>query len=135
MAFLPQLIEQPHAAIINVTSGLAFVPLVYVPTYSATKAALHSFTQSLRYQLSHTRVEVYEVAPPAVNTDLGGPGKHTFGVSVEDFAAHVMNQLSDGVYELGYQTSEQVRVASFEQREQIFHSMNQRMEEYFKERR
>jgi uncharacterized oxidoreductase len=63
-----------------VASGLGFSPLARVPVYSATKAAMHSFTLSLRQQLSGTPIEVIEIIPPAVDTDLGGPGLHTFGV-------------------------------------------------------
>ncbi len=62
--------------IINVTSGLAFVPLTRVPVYSATKAFMRSFTLSLRQQLSPRAIEVIEVIPPALHTDLGGAGKH-----------------------------------------------------------
>ncbi|MBJ6121478.1 SDR family oxidoreductase [Sphingomonas mollis] len=68
-ALVDHLMAQPDAAIVNVTSGLAFVPLVAGPTYSATKAAMHSYTLSLRHQL-HGRVEVIELAPPGVQTDL-----------------------------------------------------------------
>ena len=53
------------------TSGLAFTPLATVPVYCATKAALHAFCLSLRYQLRHTPVRVFEVIPPAVRTELG----------------------------------------------------------------
>jgi len=63
--------EQPAAAIINISSGLAFTPLVYTPIYSATKAALHSWTMSLRKQLESTTIKVYELAPPSVDTELG----------------------------------------------------------------
>ncbi len=69
-ALLPRLLAQPTAKIITVSSGLAFVPLAATPTYSATKAAIHSWTQSLRAQLSATRISVHELAPPAVQTDL-----------------------------------------------------------------
>jgi uncharacterized oxidoreductase len=69
-ALMPQLLAQPSARIITVSSGLAFVPLALTPTYSATKAAIHSWTQSLRAQLAATRITVHEIAPPAVQTDL-----------------------------------------------------------------
>jgi uncharacterized oxidoreductase len=69
-ALLPALRARPHATIMNVTSGLAFVPLAMTPTYSATKAALHSYTQSLRHQLRQTNIDVIELIPPAVQTDL-----------------------------------------------------------------
>lgn len=69
-ALMPHLLKQPRATIMTVSSGLAFVPLMRTPTYSATKAAIHSWSQSLRAQLRDTDVEVIEIAPPAVQTDL-----------------------------------------------------------------
>jgi len=69
------LATRPGAAIVNVSSGLAFVPLVNAPTYSATKAALHSYSVSLR-EVLRGRVEVIELAPPAVRTELT-PGQST----------------------------------------------------------
>lgn len=74
-AFLPHLSAQPDAAIVNVTSGLAFVPTARAATYCATKAALHSYTLSLRHKLAG-RVEVIELIPPAVQTELT-PGQST----------------------------------------------------------
>ena len=71
-ALLPLLKSQPRATLVTVTSGLAFMPLAFTPTYCATKAAIHSWTQSLRYQLRGTNVEVLEVAPPYVQTELMG---------------------------------------------------------------
>jgi uncharacterized oxidoreductase len=68
--FLPHLKRQKNAAIINVTSALAFMPLPLSPVYSATKAALHSFTQALRIQLADSSVRVIELAPPGVETPL-----------------------------------------------------------------
>lgn len=74
-ALVGHLAEQGDSAIVNVTSGLAFVPFPKAPTYSATKAALHSYTQALRVQLEG-KVELIELAPPAVRTDLT-PGQST----------------------------------------------------------
>ena len=74
-ALISHLVRQPDAAIINVSSGLAFVPFAIAPTYSATKAAVHSYTVALREQLKG-KVEVIELAPPAVRTDLT-PGQRT----------------------------------------------------------
>ena len=74
-ALIDHLSAQPDSAIVNVTSGLAFVPWTRTPTYSATKAALHSYTQALRQALAG-KVEVIELAPPAVQTELT-PGQST----------------------------------------------------------
>jgi uncharacterized oxidoreductase len=70
MQFLPLLKRQDQPAVVNVSSGLAFNPYPIAPIYGATKAALHSFTQSLRVQLQHTNIKVFELAPPAVDTPL-----------------------------------------------------------------
>lgn len=69
-ALLPSLLKKPRAAILNVTSGLAFMPSAVTPTYCATKAALHSYTESLRFQLRGTAVQVIEIVPPHVQTGL-----------------------------------------------------------------
>lgn len=69
-AFVPFLRERPDATIVTVSSGLAFTPLVLTPTYNATKAAVHSYTVSLRAQLAGTGVQVIELVPPAVQTNL-----------------------------------------------------------------
>jgi uncharacterized oxidoreductase len=93
-ALLPHLQTRPNAAIINVTSGLAFVPLPIAPTYCATKAALHSYTVSLRVALAGTPVEVIEIIPPAVATNLT-PGRKPDDryISTEEFIAETMAQL------------------------------------------
>jgi uncharacterized oxidoreductase len=77
LALLPQLLAQPESAVLNVTSGLAFMPLAATPSYCATKAALHSWSQSLRFQLRKTPVKVHEVAPPYVRTGLTGERQAT----------------------------------------------------------
>ncbi|WP_322922827.1 SDR family oxidoreductase [Paenibacillus campi] len=105
MLFAPFLAQKEAATIINVTSGLAFTPFAIAPIYSATKAALHSFTMSLRHQLSDTAVEVIEVAPPAVNTDLGGANLHTHGEPLTEFADGIFAGLQAGKLEIGYGSS------------------------------
>jgi uncharacterized oxidoreductase len=84
--FLPFLITKPHAAIINTSSGLAFVPLPSAPIYCATKAAIHSYTQSLRVQLQNTNVKVFELAPPPTSTPL-----------MDNFGSDSFNSQSPGV--------------------------------------
>ena len=123
--FIPHLLKQKHPAIINVTSGLAFVPLANAPVYCATKAALHSFTLSLRHQLSASPIAVIEIIPPAVNTDLGGKGLHTFGASLDTFTDAIAEQLKTGSIEATYGFSVESSRATREQLEAIFKQMNQ----------
>jgi uncharacterized oxidoreductase len=99
---VPHFVQQERAAVINVTSGLSLTPGAWVPIYSATKAALRSFTISLRHQLEETNTEVIEILPPAVNTDLGGAGLHTFGAPLDDFADSIFEELKKGKIEIGY---------------------------------
>lgn len=106
MLFAPYFANKDYAAILNVSSGLAFTPMAIAPIYSATKAAVHSFTMSLRHQLEDTAIEVVEIAPPAVNTDLGGEGLHTFGTPVDEFADAVFKGLKAGKREIGYARAE-----------------------------
>lgn len=72
-ALMPHLLRQASGTIFTVSSGLAFVPLAFTPTYNATKAAIHSYTMSLRYQLRDTGIRVREIIPPWVATELMGP--------------------------------------------------------------
>ena len=126
MLFIPHLCDKKRPAILNVTSGLAFVPLAANPVYSATKAAMRSFTLSLRHQLTNTPIEVVEIIPPAVDTDLGGPGLHTFGVPLDEFADAAFAQLRAGKTEVTYGFSEETSRASSEQRDAIFERLNKR---------
>jgi uncharacterized oxidoreductase len=89
-ALLRLLQKQPHSAIVNVSSGLAFVPLAMTPTYCATKAALHSYTQSLRYQLKGTTTEVVELIPPYVQTDLLNGAEDPRAMPLNQYIAEVM---------------------------------------------
>ena len=94
-ALMPHLLKQRSAAILIVSSGLAFVPSAFVPTYSVTKAALHSYAQSLRFQLRQTSIRVIEIAPPYVQTELGGKSQATDpnAMPLGDFVSEVMQIL------------------------------------------
>jgi len=99
-ALLPHLLAQPRATVATVSSGLAFVPLVATPTYSATKAAIHSWSQALRHQLKDTSVEVIEIAPPAVATDLmPGHAQNPNSMPLADYIAETMAQFEAGAAE------------------------------------
>lgn len=93
-ALLPHLTKQARATIINVSSGLAFVPLSLTPTYCATKAGIHSYTQSLRWQLKSTPVEVLEIVPPYVQTDLMAGGEDPRAMPLKEFIAETMSLLT-----------------------------------------
>lgn len=119
---LPHLLKQSRAVLANVSSGLAFVPMAAAPLYSATKAALHSFTLSLRHQLRKTSVEVIEIIPPAVRSNLGG--SHDFGVPTDEYADSVMQQLAEGRPEVTYQFSAKSSQASRAESNEMFERIN-----------
>ncbi|EQC32206.1 hypothetical protein SDRG_09958 [Saprolegnia diclina VS20] len=127
MLLIPHLASKPFSALWTVTSGLSFAPLASVPIYSSTKAALHSFTWSLRHQLADTSVRVIEILPPAVDTDLQAPGLHTFGVNVDVFADSILERLSAGETEIGYGMAESSRVAFRSAFEIAFGNMNKNL--------
>lgn len=91
-ALMPHLLKQNSATVINVSSGLGFVPFPALPTYSATKAAIHSYTQSLRARLRGTEVQVIEIIPPYVQTEFGGPAQAVDprAMPLKDFIAETM---------------------------------------------
>ena len=110
--------------IMNVTSGLSFVPLTKTPVYSATKAFLHSFTLSLRQLLKSKNIEVIELIPPALNTDLGGKGLHDHAPPVSDFIDSIFEQLKQGKTELTFGFSEAMVKAGPEDLQKTFVRMN-----------
>jgi uncharacterized oxidoreductase len=110
--------------IINVTSGLAFVSLSKVPVYCATKSFLHSFTLSLRHLLKSRNIEVIEMIPPALNTDLGGKGLHDEHPPVSAFVESIFKQLQEGKTELTFGFSEVMTKASPETIQATYARMN-----------
>lgn len=95
---LPLLKAQPHATLLTTTSGLAFVPLAPHPVYSASKAFLHSWSDSLRHQLRNTSVEVLELIPPYVQTELGGPRQKVDprAMPLAEFVSEVIQIIEQG---------------------------------------
>jgi uncharacterized oxidoreductase len=109
----------------NVSSGLSFLPLVKAPVYSATKAFFHSFTLSLREMLKSRNVEVIEIIPPALNTDLGGKGLHDHAPPVSGFITAIFDQLKNKENtELTFGFSETVSKAGQEVLKPIFAKLN-----------
>jgi uncharacterized oxidoreductase len=100
---MQHLLKQPDGAILTITSGLAFLPMAITPTYCATKAAIHSYSQSLRYQLSSTKLQVIEIIPPYVRTGLMGAGQAADerAMRLDDFINETMAIIKsqDGVAE------------------------------------
>lgn len=124
----PHLQTKKEAAIVNISSGLAFSPLAFMPVYCATKAAIHSLTLSLRYQLRNTSVKVFEIAPPAVDTELGSDRREDKsqshgGMPVSEFIAEAMNALRTDELEAPIGTAKYSR----EKREAMFEEMNNRV--------
>ncbi len=110
--------------IMNLTSGLAFVPLTKTPVYSATKAFFHSYTLSLQYLLRSKNIEVVEIVPPALNTDLGGKGIHDYAPPVSDFINSIFEQLKEGKTTLAFGFSENMVKSVPEEQKAAFDRMN-----------
>ena len=103
--FAPLLSKKKESAILNVSSGLGFVPIAAMPVYCATKAGVHLFTVSLRRQLKDTSVRVFEVVPPAVDTELGkgttGEAEQAYrGIPPSEVAAATLKGLENDEYEI-----------------------------------
>ncbi len=110
--------------IINITSGLSFVPMARVPVYSATKAFFHSFTLSVRHSVKPSHIEVIEIIPPALNTDLGGKGIHDKATPVSEFIEVVFEQLKNGMKEITYGFSKGLIMAGPDDLQKAFERMN-----------
>ncbi len=128
---VPHLMGRGEAAIVNVSSGLAFVPLAIMPVYCATKAALHSFSVTLRHQLSATGIKVFEVIPPTVDTELdrgarARRGQVDRGIQPEEVAKAVMEAMAGDRFEIAVGIAANLVSGSRASFEQVFQSMNAR---------
>jgi uncharacterized oxidoreductase len=129
-SLLPILKRQPNATIMTTTSGLAFVPRANFPTYCATKAFLHSWIQSLRFQLRNTSVAVLELAPPYVQTELAGPAQATdpSAMGLADYIGEVMRLLEQRDQAIGEILVQRVQPLRWAERdgayEQLYAALN-----------
>jgi len=110
--------------IMNVSSGLAYVPMAKIAVYCASKAFVHSFTLSLRHILKPGNIEVIELIPPALNTDLGGKGLHNYAPPVSEFIQAAFEQLKAGITEISFGFSETMTKAGPEEQLKAFARMN-----------
>jgi uncharacterized oxidoreductase len=127
--FTPILMKRKKAAIVNISSGLAFVPIAMMPVYCATKAAIHSFTISLRHQLRNTSVRVFEAAPPTTDTELdasfAGEQEQAYrGVSPEEVAAGIMEGIKADREEILVGEAQGLYQAALRDPEAIFRQLN-----------
>jgi len=127
--FIPHLMIQEEAAIVNVTSGLGFIPLTIMPVYCATKAALHSFSWSLRHQLRNTRVSVFEVIPPTVDTELDQGARERRrqehrGIPPVEVAEATLAGMARDEHEITVGQAQGLRAGTVKEAEQIFQRMN-----------
>ena len=127
---LPHLLKQREAAVVNVSSGLGFVPIAVMPVYCATKAALQSFSKSLRYQLKETNVKVFDVAPPLVETELhekvGAKSSQPKGILPEQVAKKTLQAIRKDNYEIAIGLARVLRIASKIAPNQMFKVINQK---------
>jgi len=125
--FVPFLLKQDMAGIANVSSGLGFIPLSRFPVYSATKAAIHSFTKALRHQLKDTKIKVFEIIPPTVyDTELKGRpiAKSDWAVAASEVAKATIDGIANDRYEITLGPSTRWAEGTNQEKEDIFNSMN-----------
>lgn len=127
--FIPYITGKKEASIINVSSGLGFIPVARMPVYSASKAGVHAFSMALRQQLLKSGIKVYEVVPPAVESELNPQGRARRGnfkidLMPDEFVAGVMQGLKNDIFEIGYGMTAGLIKASREELDQRFQQMN-----------
>ncbi len=129
-ALLPTLTRQPFATIITTSSGLAFMPSAGFPAYSASKAFLHSWLQSLRFQIRTSPVEVLELVAPYVQTELTGQGQAAdpHAMPLADYVAEVMQMLGEPTPPSGEILAQRARALRWAEKngeyEQLFRTRN-----------
>ena len=128
--FIPWFLKKKEAAIINVSSGLGFVPMSVMPVYGATKAAVHSFTVSLRHQLKGTSIKVFEIVPPAVDTELGkgttsDESEEYRGIPASVVAEATIKALANNEYEIIVGEAKGLVEGARTNPEQAFQNLNQ----------
>ncbi len=131
---IPYLAKQSASAIINISSGLALTPMANFPIYCATKAAIHSFSQSLRYQLAKTTVKVFEVLPPALDTELNKEGRAkraALGYKLDapkpdEYVKEVMKQIETDKFEISNPNFESLKRLTLIDLEKRIEEMNSR---------
>lgn len=127
--FTPKLLKRERAAIVNVSSGLAFVPIAMMPVYCATKAAIHSFTISLRHQLRNTSVRVFEAAPPTTDTELdrnfAGEKEQAYrGISAQEVATAITDAMQTDREEILIGEAAGLYQAAMREPDAIFRQLN-----------
>ncbi|HSD63002.1 MAG TPA: SDR family NAD(P)-dependent oxidoreductase, partial [Ignavibacteriaceae bacterium] len=120
--------EKAESAVINISSGLAFVPVAVVPVYCATKAAIHSYTMSLRHQLKNSSVKVFEIIPPSVDSELGQERRKDKnqthgGMPVNEFVKEAIEAIENDKLEAAISQAKNLR----EKGELLFDGMNERV--------
>ena len=128
--FTPLFLKRKAAAIINVSSGLGFIPIAAMPVYCATKAAIHSYTISLRYQLRDTSIKVFEIIPPAVDTELGkgttSDGAEEYrGIPPSEVAEATVKALAKDEYEIVVGEAKDLLKGARTNPEHTFNNINQ----------
>lgn len=127
--FIPLFLKRKEAAIVNISSGLAFIPIAIMPVYCATKAAVHSFSLSLRHQLKNTPIKVFEIIPPTVDTELDRGAREEReqeerGISPSEVAEATIRALENDEYEVVVGMAKNLLMGSRNNPEQVFQNIN-----------
>ena len=127
--FIPHFVRQKQAAIINISSGLGFIPIASMPVYCATKAATHSFSISLRHQLRETSVKVYEIIPPIVDTGLdkgtrSSRGLDDRGIQPEEVAEATLDAMRHDEYEIAVASAQFLYLGARRDPQGVFNTIN-----------